>query len=156
MNNTEESFIESGGISVDQRKMNAVRAYFEWMPIRQVDMDDNLRIWRSFKMGNLLDLIMLDTRNYDRSITILDWNDEYVADIKDDAGRTLMGSHQENWFYNQLSASNDRGATWRLVGNQIIFSRINNTARQSDGEWLNADQWDVSHPPTSIYLRRDG
>ena len=51
--------------------MNAVRAYFEWMPIRQVEMDDNLRIWRSFSMGKLLDLIMLDTRNYDRSITTL-------------------------------------------------------------------------------------
>ncbi|KAF2267353.1 hypothetical protein CC78DRAFT_457557 [Lojkania enalia] len=140
LNNTEDSFLKFGGVSVDQRKMNAVRAYFEWMPIRQVDMDDNLRIWRSFQMGKLLDLIMLDTRNYDRSITTLGWNNEYIADLKDDASRTLMGSHQENWFYNQLSKSAARGATWRLVGNQIIFSRINNTARSSD--WLNADQWD--------------
>jgi hypothetical protein len=37
----------------------------------QVDLDDNLRIWRSFQLGNLLDLIILDTRNYDRSITTL-------------------------------------------------------------------------------------
>lgn len=43
MNNTEESFVLWGGISVDQRKMNAVRAYFEYQPIRQVAMDDNLR-----------------------------------------------------------------------------------------------------------------
>lgn len=44
LNNTEDSFEEDGmGVSVDQRKMNAVRAYFEWMPIRQVDMDNNLR-----------------------------------------------------------------------------------------------------------------
>lgn len=48
MNNTEESFIEYGRVSVDQRKMNAVRAYFEYQPIRQVAMDDNLRIWRNF------------------------------------------------------------------------------------------------------------
>lgn len=34
-------------------------------------MDDNLRIWRSFKMGKLMDFIVLDTRNYDRSITTL-------------------------------------------------------------------------------------
>jgi len=40
--------------------------------IRQVDLDDNLRIWRNFKMGKLFDLIMLDTRNYDGSITSLD------------------------------------------------------------------------------------
>ncbi|KAH7397372.1 PhoD-like phosphatase-domain-containing protein [Pyrenochaeta sp. MPI-SDFR-AT-0127] len=51
-NNTEASFMKSGGISVDSRKMNAVRS------IRQVDMDDSLRIWRSFKMGKLFDLIM--------------------------------------------------------------------------------------------------
>lgn len=36
LNNTEDSFIKDGGVSVDQRKMNAVRAYFEWMPIRYV------------------------------------------------------------------------------------------------------------------------
>ena len=70
-----------GGVSVDQRKMNAVRAYFEWMPIRQVEMDDNLRIWRSFSIGNLLDLIMLDTRQYDRSITDLYWNTNYIHQV---------------------------------------------------------------------------
>jgi alkaline phosphatase D len=106
-NNTEASFaqydVEFGGegVSTDQRKMNAVRAvshrpskhlisvsnltvlqYFEWMPIRQVEMDDNLRIWRTFSIGTLFDLIMLDTRHYDRSITgtstkfqeVLPWN----------------------------------------------------------------------------------
>ena len=98
LNNTEDSFRKDGGVSVDQRKMNAVRAYFEWMPIRQVDMDNNLRIWRSFSLGKLVDLIMLDTRNYDRSITTLNWNTDYITEIADDAGRTLMGSQQENWY----------------------------------------------------------
>lgn len=52
----------------------------------------------------LLDLIMLDTRNYDRSITSLDWNDHYLDLIRDDPSRTLMGSRQ-NWFYRSLSQS---------------------------------------------------
>ena len=108
--------------------MNAVRAYFEWMPIRQVDMDDNLRIWRSFSIGKLVDLVMLDTRQYDRSITDLYWNTDYVHDISNDAGRSLMGSRQENWFYRQLSESSERGATWRIVGSQIVFSRVNQSA----------------------------
>jgi alkaline phosphatase D len=76
--------------------MNAVRAYFEWMPIRIVEMDDNFRIWRNFEIGDLMDLIMLDTRQYDRSITDLYWNTDYVHEISNDAGRTLMGSRQEN------------------------------------------------------------
>jgi alkaline phosphatase D len=143
MNNTEESFLASGSISVDQRKMNAVRAYFEWMPIRQVSMDDNLRIWRNFRMGKLLDLIMLDTRNYDRSITTLAGNDGYIHKISDDAGRSLMGSQQENWFYRKLSESADRGAAWRIIGNQIIFSRMNDTSLFTTLEDpFNGDQWD--------------
>jgi phosphodiesterase/alkaline phosphatase D-like protein len=120
--------------------------------IRQVDMDDNLRIWRTFKMGKLFDLIMLDTRNYDRSITSLNWNDDYVAELKDDAGRSLMGSLQENWFYNQLSASHKRGATWRVIGNQIIFSRTNESAVFSEA--INVDQWDVSIPPVYSFNSR--
>jgi hypothetical protein len=97
---------------------------------------------------------MLDTRNYDRSITTLNWNDDYIEDLKDDAGRSLMGSAQENWFYRSLSESQKRGATWRIIGNQIIFSRMNNSAVYSNP--LNADQWDVSimYPSSEAILTR--
>ena len=138
LNNTEDSFLNDGPeVSVDTRKINAVRAYFEWMPIRQTDLDDGLRIWRSFQMGKLLDLIILDTRVYDRSITSLGWNDEYIDLIRDDPSRSLMGASQESWFYKSLSESSDRGATWRLIGNQIIFSRI----FEDDEGFLSGDNW---------------
>ena len=143
LNNTEDSFVKHVGISVDQRKMNAVRAYFEWMPIRQVDMDDNLRIWRSFSIGKLVDLVMLDTRQYDRSITDLYWNTDYIEEISNDAGRSLMGSRQENWFYRKLSESASRGATWRVVGSQIVFSRVDRSAVDGPAAHpLNYDAWD--------------
>ncbi|KAK5069213.1 hypothetical protein LTR64_008633 [Lithohypha guttulata] len=147
-NNTEGSFAQydinfgGAGIAFDQRKMNAVRAYFEWMPIRQVDMDDNLRIWRSFSIGKLFDLMMLDTRNYDRSITDLYWNTDYIHAISNDAGRSMMGSRQENWLYNSLSASKDRGAHWRIIGSQTIFSRMNLSIGLGNENPLNYDQWD--------------
>ncbi|KAL4948028.1 PhoD-like phosphatase-domain-containing protein [Aspergillus filifer] len=141
LRNTEDSFYNYGPqISVDQRKLNAVRAYFEWMPIRQVDMDDGLRIWRSFKMGNLFDLIMIDTRNYDRSITDLSDNSEYIKAIHDDPGRSLMGPRQENWFYRQLSESKERGAKWRVIGNQLVFAHIQQVG--DDGLLtFNGDAW---------------
>lgn len=140
LNNTEASFRNDGpSISVDTRKINAVRAYFEWMPIRQVDLDDNLRIWRNFKMGKLLDLIIIDTRNYDRSITSLSGNEAYIEAIRDDPSRTLMGGRQEKWFFRQLSESKERAATWRVVGNQIVFSRI----LDSKGALTGTDNWSV-------------
>jgi len=106
------------------------------MPIRQVDLDDNLRIWRAFSLGNLADLIVLDTRNYDRSITSLgDWNDHYIDLIRDEASRSLMGGRQEKWFYRQLSESKKRGAKWRVVGSQVIFSGASG---------LETDNWSVS------------
>ncbi|KAF4866547.1 Alkaline phosphatase D [Colletotrichum siamense] len=142
LNNTEESFIMDGGVSVDQRKMNAVRAYFEWMPIRQVDMDDNLRIWRDFSFGNLFDLIMLDTRQYDRAITDVYWNTDYVNSIKNEASRSLMGPRQETWFYRTLRDSSTRGAQWRVIGNQIIFSRMNESLSFGAKNPFNTDQWD--------------
>ncbi len=114
---------------------------FEWMPIRQVEMDDNLRIWRSFSIGTLLDLIILDTRQYDRSITDLYWNTHYVHQISDDAGRSMMGSRQENWFYSQLKSSAQRAATWRVIGSQTVFSRINESIAYGNVDPLDYDAW---------------
>lgn len=53
-------------------------------------MDNNLRIWRSFSIGNLFDLIILDTRNYDRSITDLSWNTECKSLVR------MMPNHTNN------------------------------------------------------------
>ena len=105
-------------------------------------MDDNLRIWRSFSIGKLLDLVMLDTRQYDRSITDLYWNTDYVHEISNDAGRSMMGSRQEHWFYNSLTSSKKRGATWRLIGSQTVFSRINESLAYGDENPLDYDAWD--------------
>ncbi|EXJ87263.1 alkaline phosphatase [Capronia epimyces CBS 606.96] len=142
LNNTEASFVEDGGVSVDQRKMNAVRAYFEWIPIRQVEMGDDLRVWRSFSFGSLLDIIMLDTRQYDRSITDLYWNTDYIHAISNDAGRSMMGSRQENWFYQSLIDSKNRGATWRVIGSQTVFSRINASLSFGNVNPFDYDAWD--------------
>lgn len=58
-----------------------------------------------------------------------------------------MGSRQENWFYRTLSESKTRGATWRVVGSQIIISRI----FENDAGQLSPDNWNVS---VYVYLIR--
>ncbi|MEM9530177.1 MAG: alkaline phosphatase D family protein [Pseudomonadota bacterium] len=46
--------------SWNQRKMWAVRAYYEWMPIREPAVADQQ--WRALEIGDLATLIMLETR----------------------------------------------------------------------------------------------
>ena len=136
----------SDGEVFRKRKQAAVRAYFEWMPIRQVEMDDSLRIWRRFSLGTLFDLVMLDTRQYDRDLTVLSGflgiggNSAAVEKMVDWQNRTIMGFAQEKWFYEQMSESSSRGAAWRLVGNQVVFSRV--TLGILGDKPFNRDQWD--------------
>ncbi|KAI0797673.1 PhoD-like phosphatase-domain-containing protein [Abortiporus biennis] len=127
-------FSPSGACFTD-RKLAGVRAYHEWMPIRQVAVDDKLRIWRNFQIGKLLDLTMLDTRQYDRDITDLYYNTEVINSIADVKNRSLMGPAQENWFYQTLSQSKSRGAVWRVVGQQIVFTQLNESG-------FDVDAWD--------------
>jgi alkaline phosphatase D len=122
-------------------------------------MDDNLRTWRSFEFGDLFDLLMLDTRQYDRSITDMYFNTDYIHSISNDASRSLMGPHQENWFFRQLTESAERQTTWRLIGNQIIFSRLNLSLALGAKNPMNYDAWDgyqASKNRTLDLLYRNG
>lgn len=127
------------------RKRLAIRAYNEWMPIRDRNVSDG-RIFRSFRFGNRADLIMLDTRLYGRDkqaafkgAAELPTNDPEIAD----PNRTLLGFDQELWFYRRLSASKARGATWRLVGQQVMMAQLSTAGGANT---LNPDQWDGYGP----------
>ncbi|WWD16925.1 hypothetical protein CI109_101357 [Kwoniella shandongensis] len=120
-------------VSFTERKAHAVKAYFEWLPIRTVETDDALRIWRSFKFGTLADLILLDTRQYNRDLTDLYYNTDDVKAIQDEEARSLMGGRQENWFYSELKNASTRGSQWKVVGQQIVFANL-----ATD----NVDSWD--------------
>ena len=58
------------------RKRAAMQAYHEWMPIRTTSEGDQAPIYRSFKLGDLADLIMLDTRHNGRTRPL-----DYAADM---------------------------------------------------------------------------
>lgn len=73
-------------------------------------------------------------------------NYNYIDRIRDDPSRTLMGSRQETWFYNSLRESQDRGARWRIVGNQIVFSRI----FDNDKGEMSGDDWNVGVPAIDL------
>lgn len=110
----------------DERRMVAARAYAEWLPIR--DITDG-RIYRKMPYGDLVDLVMLDTRLWGRDLQSTD------ADVQNEEARTLLGEDQEQWVAEQLKASK---ATWCLIGQQVVMSQLQLT----QGATLNPDGWD--------------
>jgi alkaline phosphatase D len=95
----------------------AYRAYLEWMPIRE-SSEPGIRLYRSFTFGDLADLVMLDTRGL-RDKHLLP-ADPAVRDPK----RTMLGAAQEQWLADTLRSSQRGGSTWRLLGQQVLFSSV--------------------------------
>lgn len=111
------------------RKAIAIRAYYEWMPIREVPTG----LYRSFRFGNLADLVMLDTR--------LEGRDEQGTredfDTANDPQRTLLGPVQEARFFDHLKTLQQQNVRWKVVGQQVVF------APWTDGKSpFNPDSWE--------------
>jgi alkaline phosphatase D len=125
---------EAGEGTWADRKAAALRAYYEWMPIREVAGADD-RTYRTFHFGDLVDLIMLDTRLHGRTALVADRKD--LAALADPA-RTILGPDQQVWLAEELRASKRRSTAWRVLGQQCMVGQL------VDDEHfiLNTDQWD--------------
>jgi alkaline phosphatase D len=107
------------------RRDAAIRAWFEWMPVRGVPSGADTRIFRRFRYGNLLSLIMLDTRLHGRdrqpdagaSVT-----PESVSTALQDPERRMLGHRQEGWLRRTLAA--DSETTWQVIGQQVMLAPV--------------------------------
>ena len=111
------------------RMAAAKKAYHEWMPIR-TQTSDQEPIYRNFEIGDLADLSMLDTRLIGRDEQL-----EYAKDLQDDPAtfvrdklnnpaRQLLGKEQSEWLQNTLKRSKKRGATWQILGQQVLMGKL--------------------------------
>lgn len=118
--------------SFDERKMQALQAYFEWLPIRPANPDDNETIYRYFEFGDLASLYMLDTRLIGRDLQLdfASYTDpvsgsfnsaQFIADVAD-ANRTLLGADQLLWLQQTMMIS---PAKWQVLGQQVLMGRMN-------------------------------
>lgn len=114
------------------RRAAAYRAYLEWLPVRE-SAGPGIRLYRDFRFGGLIDLLMLDTRGLrDRQLF-----GGTNAEIND-PGRSLLGAEQEAWLFDRLGSSQGAGTPWRVLGQQVLFSPITPPLVPV----LNADVWD--------------
>ncbi|QQQ19482.1 alkaline phosphatase D family protein [Brevundimonas vitis] len=122
------------------RKAIALRAYYEWMPIREPRQGAMREaIQRSFHFGDLASLHMVETRllarteqlSYQADLTMtVDADGTPVPDIaafeakRKDPARDLLGEDQRAWLGRELSASHAAGRPWQVLGNQVVMARV--------------------------------
>jgi phosphodiesterase/alkaline phosphatase D-like protein len=120
----------------DDRRQAALRAYYEWMPVREPKAGRvRSDIYRNFRFGNLANLTCVETRLTARAEPII--VEEYIDQIEKDGGaenfrkeilfdssREMFGADQQDFILSALSKSKQENVTWRLLANQVIMGRL--------------------------------
>ncbi|WP_158592353.1 alkaline phosphatase D family protein [Noviherbaspirillum sedimenti] len=127
----------------------ALQAYYEWMPIRVIDPANLRKSNRTFALGNLADLLMLEERVNARSMQLSD--DSFISPFTQsgaytDPSRQMLGVEEESWLSEKLRSST---AKWKLIGQGTMFAQIKvRPEKNADGGgiFINADQWDGYQP----------
>lgn len=134
--------------SWQERQTAAMRAYFEWMPVRATAPSEAGHLYRSLTFGDLAELTMMDLRTYrDQQAP---WNPVVFME----EGRSMLGAEQYDWLLGKIETSQ---ATWNLLGNSVMFAPLNLVSLQENSLTaqvaaaltknitaipVNGDQWD--------------
>lgn len=131
-----------------QRRDAAVQAFLEWVPLRAPDPARPDRIYRTIALGDLAQLVMIDTRLAGRSRPA-QAGERAVATVEDDR-RSLLGDEQGRWLRDQLRSSS---AGWSILGNQVMMAPLRAldlpavlhrllSGLVAGGAGVNTGQWD--------------
>lgn len=121
-----ENHDESEG-SYEARKQRAIQVHGEYLPIRT---ENGAVIYRNFEFGNLVNLVLLDTRITGRDKQLAFGNFFGADGSFDFAGfaaaladpdRNLMGEQQLNWAAGAIAGSS---ATWQVLGQQVLMGKM--------------------------------
>lgn len=133
----------------DDRLQAATTAHHEWLPARLPDPGDPLRVWRSVAIGDLAELVVLDTRIAGRDQQA----DDEAALPWDDPDRSLLGDEQRAWAHARVR---DTTRPWCLLVTQVVLNRMELPVEHGailgelapsgyaviDGEAMCTDEWD--------------
>jgi alkaline phosphatase D len=115
------------------------RAFIDYFPI-QPPREEPTRLYRKFRWGSLLEVFILDTRQY-RS-----------PDAEPDGpGKTMLGAAQRRWLIDSVSAST---AVWKVVVSSVPLSVP--TGGRAHDSWSNANSQGVpDEHGTGFAVERD-
>jgi alkaline phosphatase D len=145
-----------------QRQRDAYAAFLEYMPVQPImplsaSGTPSVHLYRQLSFGNLLDVWVLDERQYRDGVVCE--RDFLIATCPepDDPGRTMLGEAQKSWLKTTLQASQAR---WKCLLNEVMMMRLalsnvtppgleelpasllHRPALSEDGFYLSLDAWD--------------
>ena len=126
-----------------ERRAQAFQAYYEHMPLRRAQRPSgpDIRIHRRLTFGDLVDVHLLDTRQYRD-------DQEVPPEQVDDPARTILGAEQRKWLLDNLAGQTAR---WNVLAQQVFFSQRDFTSGDADS--FSNDAWD--NYPAERNLVRD-
>jgi alkaline phosphatase D len=112
------------------RRRAALQAYYEHMPLRRaaIPRGIDIQLYRRLTFGDLLDVHVLDTRQY---------RSDQSTEARLDPTRTILGGEQERWLRDALAGPTAR---WNVLAQQVFFSQRDFTA--GPGASHSSDAWD--------------
>jgi len=130
--------IDAAGFA--ERRAAAYQVWWEHMPVRLAPpVDENLSIYRQVQWGGLVNMLVLDGRQYrndqacgDAVLQLTPACEE--ASLSD---RTMLGTQQETWVAENVVSD----STWTVLANQTVMTDI-----RLGAAILNYDQWDGYAP----------
>ena len=130
------------------RQQMAMQAYYEHMPLRASSMPlgNRMQIYRQQRFGDLLDLNLLDTRQY-RTDQPCDDRWAQMCDEVNSRDAQVLGKVQEDWLFDKLKSSK---AQWQVLAQQIMMMDLDR--RIGEGEGRNVDSWGGYETPRDRVL----
>lgn len=128
-----------------KRRAAAYKAYFEHMPLRAAarPKGPDMRIYQRVAFGDLMEINMLDTRQYRTDHpcqTPEEGGWQIISDScteRNDPTRTILGNDQERWLHFGMAR---RGTKWNVMAQGMLFSQ--HDYRVGPGGEYGSEYWD--------------
>jgi alkaline phosphatase D len=117
----------------------ARRAFLEYWPIMP-PAEEPGRLYRSVRWGRLVEIFILDTRQYRSSNT-----------VADGPGKTMLGAAQRRWLVDGVTSST---ATWKIVVSSVTLAIGTGRPERRDG-WSGANIFGFPQDGAGFATERD-
>lgn len=128
-----------------RRRAAAYRAWYEHMPVppSMAPSGPGLRIYDSWRFGDLVDLFLLDDRQYRSHHACAEGRGgrSLFTDCAErlDPRRTILGAEQETWLRDGLARARGR---WTVIAQQTLMAETDRAAANATQRSYWMDGWD--------------